>query len=785
MIRFRRVCLCLTVLGCLTGYLTACQQDPLPQASGALSEAAFTGLEAAQQLILDGRWEAAADSLRAAGLAGADPVAVALGLAQVQLATGHAGPARRQLDALPPEAQTRPLYRVLRAWLLAADGQSLRSQVAARAVLAEHPTSVEARVLLARLALQAAATMDLAAARALCAEVLDRVPQHRTAGRMLVEATLRSGNYPEAVALGQHQSDHYPDDGDLQFLIGTAAFWNDDHETASIALRKASDLFINSYTDRLKALWLLRLVHEDRGNADTLPPEYQFYFSVDPASVPSVPRFSDVADSLGVAKVDRGRGSSWFDYDGDADWDLFSVGIHVEHGLYRNDQGMFTDQTEAMGLADPQGGWGASAADCDNDGDPDLFVTRDAWEGVAPNSLYRNDGASGFTDIAVDAGVAGPEASFTATWADFDVDGRLDLYVANGVIADGGANNLHHNDSMADAIVFSDVASSVGVADTLKTVGTASGDYDADGWPDIYSVNIGGPNRLFRNQMGATGSLGFIDTAPEAGVEFPVEGGYVSFFLDFDNDGALDLFVSTMSGFEDVLHSAVEGRAVEPNRPFLYHNEGDGTFTDVAVLAGLGRSFGTMGAGVGDVDNDGSPDLYLANGGPEMSRLEPNVLFLQRGDGTFADVTRAAGVGNLGKGHGATFADYDADGDLDLYAGLGGHYNADVWPNALYRNDGPTGAALSVRAMIGLRDAIGARVRVYVGGRAVHGQIASGFGFGSANAPPVVAGLGAAAADSIVVIWPDGFRQSWTNLPVAGRLTLRHHEQDVQIDMRQ
>ena len=115
--------------------------------------------------------------------------------------------------------------------------------------------------------------------------------------------------------------------------------------------------------------------------------------------------------------------------------------------------------------------------------------------------------------------------------------------------------------------------------------------------------------------------------AEETGVLFPVEGGYVAFFLDIDNDGQLDVFVSTMSAFPDVLNSLVTGEAIEPNRPFLYHNMGDGTFTDIALPAGLARSFGTMGAGVGDVDNDGFVDIYLANGGPQMSRLEPNVLY--------------------------------------------------------------------------------------------------------------------------------------------------------------
>ena len=197
---------------------------------------------------------------------------------------------------------------------------------------------------------------------------------------------------------------------------------------------------------------------------------------------------------------------------------------------------------------------------------------------------------------------------------------------------------------------FADIGQASGTADSSKTIGTAFGDYDGDGYLDLYVVNIGTPNRLYHNGTDGT----FVDRADQAGVIFPLEGGYVTFFLDFNNDGQLDLFASTMSAFEDVLNSWVEGRAIEPNRPFLYLNNGDGTFADIAVPAGLGRSFGSMGIGLGDVDNNGFPDIYLANGGPEMYRLEPNALFLNQGDGRFVEVTATAGVGNLGKGHGAT-----------------------------------------------------------------------------------------------------------------------------------
>ncbi len=732
----------------------------------------------ALQLTREGRYTAAADCLQAASREGADPVEVSLRLAEAHLGSGRRQAALEQLESLPPEVWQRPLYGVLRAWARAFDGEALQARAETERILARSPESVEARVLLASLALQAAATMDLEAAARWSAEILGEVPGHRVAEEMLLQAELRLGRFEAATERGRELAELHSDGG-LWMLTGTAALWAGDAGGAVDALRRAVDLSGNAALDRRRALWLLSLARDAAGSPGQPEPRYQFTPYSPAPPPPSVPRFVDVAVTAGVAKVDRGRGSSWLDFDGDGDWDLFSVGIHVPHSLYQNEGGRFEDVTGARGLDDPRGGWGASAADVDDDGDPDLLVTRDAWEGAAPNSLYRNDRGSGFVDVAGKAGLAGAEASFTATWGDFDIDGRLDLYVANGVIADGGANGLHHNRTAPGGVILlADVAAEAGVNDSLKSIGTASGDYDADGLPDIYCANIGGPNRLYRNR----GGMLFDDAAAEAGVVFPVEGGYICFFLDFDNDGLLDLFVSTMSAFDDVLHSAVNGQAVEPNRPFLYRNEGDGTFTDVARPAGLGRSFGSMGAGVGDIDNDGFPDLYLANGGPEMFRLEPNVMFLNRGDGTFADISRAAGVANLGKGHGATFADYDEDGDQDLYAGLGGHYDADIWANALYRNEGPAGRSISVRAMSGSRDAMGARILVEAGGSQVHSQVASGFGFGSSNAAAVTVGLGTAVeVDRLEVVWPGGQRQSWGPLPAGAEVLVRQGQAGAEI----
>ncbi|MBI2504103.1 MAG: VCBS repeat-containing protein [Candidatus Latescibacteria bacterium] len=707
-----------------------------------------------------GQWGLAVGYFQRASQLRPDHVQTRIRLGELYLRFGQRETAEQLCAGLPAEALETPEARLLQARITAAEGRPLQARQLGAAILQEQPRSLDARLFLAQLGLQATATMDLRGARTLCQEALREFPKHYEARAMLLKAALRLGEFRTALEIGEDFARIYPEDR-LTFLqMGTAALWLQD-PTAIPLLQRAVELSLHYYRDRLKALWLLKLAYDQQGGYPPGLPDLYLFHAFSSPPPPGAPRFSDIASRAGVAKLDRGRGSAWLDFDLDGDLDLFSVGIRTVHALYRNEGGeRFEDVTQAQGLADPRGGWGASCADFDNDGDPDLYVTRDGWEGAAPNSLYRND-QDRFVDVAPQAGAADSSSSFTATWGDFDLDGYLDLYVANGLVGDGGTNQLLHNQRDGR---FRDVAPQAGVAHAGRSVGTAFGDYDNDRYPDLYVVDISQANRLYHNQGQGT----FTDLAPQAGVTFPIEGAYVTFFFDYDNDGLLDLFVSIMSAFEDALDSMVTGKAVEPNRPFLYHNNGDGTFSDLTLHAGLARSFGSMGIGVGDVNNDGFPDIYLANGGPEIYRLEPNALFLNQRDGTFVDITQSAGVGNLGKGHGATFADFDQDGDLDLYAGLGGHFDGDVWPNSLYRNEGGGSHYLEVEleGTAGNRDGIGARVSLYAGTHQVHAELASGFGFGSSNPLSLHLGLGDhRRADRLVVRWPGGAQQTWEQIP--------------------
>jgi hypothetical protein len=276
---------------------------------------------------------------------------------------------------------------------------------------------------------------------------------------------------------------------------------------------------------------------------------------------------------------------------------------------------------------------------------------------------------------------------------DFDNDGDLDIYLANGAPMPGFKGTgtprdaLYRNDGPAG---FQDVAVQAGTADTQYGQGMCAADFDNDGWTDIYLANYG-PNTLYRNR----GDGSFEDATRAAGVGDPQWGSSCA-FLDYDGDGDADLFVANYVDFTPRNnrfcgdYAANVSAYCHPNvyngqADLLYRNNGDGTFTDVAEAAGLSARFGNgMGVVVGDVDDDGDPDLYVAND------TTPNTLYLNKGDGTFADATLSAGVGysvdgTPWAGMGTDFGDYDGDGDLDIIV-----TNLDFENNTLYRNEGRT-----------------------------------------------------------------------------------------------
>jgi hypothetical protein len=520
--------------------------------------------------------------------------------------------------------------------------------------------------------------------------------------------------------------------------------------------------------DDVASRWLLNLAYMTLGGyPDDVPGEWL----IPPerfASDHDVGRFPNVASRLGVDMVGLSGGAIMEDFDGDGLLDLMASawGMRDQLRYFRNNgDGTFEDRTEQAGLVGEVGGLNLNHADYDNDGDVDVLMLRGAWlqeEGRHPNSLLRNEGNGTFVDVTEEAGLLSFHPTQTAAWADFDNDGLLDLFIGNESQVGSHPCELYRNNGDG---TFTDVAAAVGVAHEGFVKGVAWGDYDNDGLPDLYLSRMEQPNVLYRNEGPGDGGWSFRDVTAEAGVAEPGRS-FPTWFWDYDNDGWEDLLVAPYPGFEgDSLPEIAAdylGLPCEAERPRLYRNNRDGTFRDVSREVGLGDALLAMGANFGDLDNDGFLDVYFGTGEPNLRTLVPNRMYRNAAGRAFEDVTTSGGFGHLQKGHGIGFGDLDNDGDLDIYAVMGGAYPGDVAYNALFLNPGHGNRWLTLD-LVGTRSnrsAIGARIRVTVttedGEREIHRTVGTGGSFGSSSLRQEI-GLGRAVAiREIRVTWPAG-----------------------------
>ncbi|MGA2433982.1 MAG: CRTAC1 family protein [Bryobacteraceae bacterium] len=523
------------------------------------------------------------------------------------------------------------------------------------------------------------------------------------------------------------------------------------------------------------------------------------------AQTPQAPiRFEDVtekagirfthsfgAQKLGSLLESTGAGAVWFDYNNSGRPSLFvTSGLPLEKGmhpyplrkppenpphnhLYRNNgDGTFTDVTEQAGV----GGNGlfsmaAIAADFDNDGNVDLFVT-----GYGHAILYRNKGDGTFEDVTEKAGIKVPGWSIGAAWLDYDRDGCVDLFVGRYVKFDPtyrsyyaadnypgpldyepDTNMLFHNNCNG---TFTDVSEKSGIAKFKgRAMGVTAGDFDRDGYPDIYVANDKTENFLFHNKHDGT----FEEIAVSAGVAYGQSGENTGamgpVFVDFAGDGKVDLWVTDS----------------KYNR--LMKNSGQLKFQDVTERAGISQlaaQYTSWGTGVYDFDNDGENDIFIVHGGLIHMVPQEHSLFRGLGNMKFEDVSRAAGpffdVKTVGRG--AAFADYDNDGKIDAFiVNLGA-------PAVLLHNTSPApNHWISVR-LIGKkgksnRDGIGAQVEVLAGGKHQQRERMAGSGYLSQDDGRVHFGLGPAAKiDKLTVTWPDGTKQTIENVAADRILTV-------------
>jgi hypothetical protein len=497
-----------------------------------------------------------------------------------------------------------------------------------------------------------------------------------------------------------------------------------------------------------------------------------------------------------------GTGVAIFDYDNDGWPDIFLVnGTTLEgspgasaptnHLYHNNHDGTFSDVTEKAGLRATGWGQGVCVGDYDNDGWEDLYVTY-----YGKNRLYHNLGGK-FEEVAEKSGVAGDGKTWGSGCAflDYDRDGQLDLAVANyagfdlthpdppgkyptclwkGIAVFCGPrglpsskNTLYRNlgnGRFQDATVPAHIDRTPG----HYCFSVTPFDYDNDGWPDIFIACDSAPSILYHNNHDGT----FTDAGILSGVAYNADGreqaGMGSTVADYDGDGFLDLF---RTNFSD-------------DTSTLYHNNHDGTFTDVTYAAGLGAHTRYLGWGTMffDFDNDGWPDLLLVNGHvyPEADRLqqgidysEPKLLFHNSGNGTFADISRDAGpaITTAAPARGLAVGDLWNDGRLSAVV-----VNRNGPPSLLVNHKGYTNHWIEIKT-VGTRSnrsGIGARLVLKTDSRQFIDEVRSGSSYISNSDMRVHFGLGATSRiQSIEVHWPSGLVEQFPDVPVDSIVTVK------------
>jgi hypothetical protein len=445
-------------------------------------------------------------------------------------------------------------------------------------------------------------------------------------------------------------------------------------------------------------------------------------------------------------------------------------------------------------------------ADYDNDGHPDVLVLRGGWMkkgGHYPLSLLHNNGNGTFDDVTEKAGLLKTlHPTQTAAWGDYDGDGWLDLYVGyESEAGDVQPCELYHNNGDG---TFTAVTASAGVANVGYVKAVVWGDFNNDGRPDLFLSRLGASKVLYRNDGPAAPEPApprpklpvarspakparpwkFTDVTVQAKVAEPRDT-FPAWFFDYDNDGWLDIFVCGWRSENSVADVAADylGLPFEGETPRLYHNNHDGTFTDVSGPARLNRLLLAMGSNFGDIDNDGWPDIYLGTGAPDLAMLTPKRLFRNANGKFFQDVTTSAGVGHLQKGHAVAFGDIDNDGDQDIYEVIGGAYYGDSYRNVLFLNPGNSNhwITLTLEGAFSNRSAIGTRIRVRLdtpeGPRDVYATAGSGGSFGGSSLQQEI-GLGKAKAiRTIEVFWPaSGITQKFTDVAMDQIVKLRESD---------
>lgn len=582
-----------------------------------------------------------------------------------------------------------------------------------------------------------------------------------------------------------------------------------DQTGSRAAIREYLEILESNPGD-LTARWLLNVAymtvgeHPEKVPARWLIPPEMF------APAGAFPRFINVAPSLDLGPPALAGGCVMDDFNGDGFPDLLisSSGLDPQRDQLRyfenKGDGTFVDRSEEAGLKGLVGGMNMLQADYDNDGHLDVLILRGAGLlgdlGDQPPSLLRNRGDGTFEDETEKAGLLFFAPTQCGAWADFDNDGLLDLFVGIESSAVPGFDvplyqkltrltkrpcQLFHNNGNG---TFTDVAAEAGLELTGYPRGAAWGDLDNDGFPELAVAQAYGPALLYRNQAKGDSRAVTRVFASAQRLE-PAHSSSVT-FLDYDQDGWLDLFIA---GYSKIAAGNAAGQVAaemlgEPHTGELshvYRNEGARAkaadpvnklpLRDVTAELKLDHVYYATSAVAADLDNDGWPDLYLATGAADFRAIVPNRLLHNIGGAQFEDVSSKAGVAHLQKGSAAAIGDVDRDGAPDILQVLGGEYPGDVFPRALFMNTRTANHWIELQ-LVGAntnRSAMGARITVHVqtpeGARTIHGLVSAGGSYGGSPLSQHL-GLGdATRIEDVEVTWPrSGPTQRFTGVGLDG-----------------
>lgn len=476
--------------------------------------------------------------------------------------------------------------------------------------------------------------------------------------------------------------------------------------------------------DDLESRWLLNIAYMTIGEyPQGVPKECLLTFPTPDSSL--LKPFTDAAVKTGLNTNNISGGSLVEDFDNDGYLDVVSSSMNLADKIRycrNNGNGTFSDASSISGIDQLTGGMNLMQTDYNNDGYKDIWVIRGAWKGMSgrePNSLLRNNKDGTFTDVTKKSGLFCLYPSHTSTWADFNNDGWLDVVNGNETMHRllGSPTQLYINNKNG---TFTEVSKQAGINIELFVKGTNFGDYNNDGLMDLFVTTFSGRNFLYKNKGADKNNIPqFEEVSAQAGVKENDKRSYTTWFWDVDNDGWLDLLACNYMYNKSLAIYAAQDVMGNFEKGYghivLYKNNRDGTFKDVSEEYGLHKAIFVMGSNYGDLDNDGYLDFFVGSGAPEYNSVMPSRLFKNIEGKKFVDVTTLGRVGSLQKGHGISFSDIDNDGDQDIYIDYGGGYEGDYYQNSLYINPGQNNNnwfSLSLKGVKSNTAAIGTRIKV-------------------------------------------------------------------------